>query len=65
VIIILGGMGSVGGAMAASVFMLVVYDVTSVVWSPEWASAVFYALLVVLLLFRPQGLFGKLATRSQ
>ncbi len=65
VIIILGGMGSVGGAMAASVSMLVIYDVTSVVWSPVWASTVFYALLVVLLLFRPQGLFGKLATRRQ
>jgi branched-chain amino acid transport system permease protein len=65
VIIILGGMGSVGGALVASVGMLVIYDVTSVVWSPVWASTVFYALLVVLLLFRPQGLFGKIAARNQ
>jgi branched-chain amino acid transport system permease protein len=65
VIIILGGMGSIGGALFASVGMLVIYDVTEVVWSPVWASTVFYALLVLLLLFRPQGLFGKLATRSQ
>lgn len=65
VIIILGGMGSVGGALVASVGMLVIYDVTSVVWSATWGSTVFYALLVILLLFRPQGLFGKLATRSQ
>lgn len=65
VIIILGGMGSVGGALFASVGMLIIYDVTSVVWSPVWASTVFYALLVVLLLFRPQGLFGKFAARNQ
>ncbi|HEX9035448.1 MAG TPA: branched-chain amino acid ABC transporter permease [Ktedonobacterales bacterium] len=65
VIIILGGMGSVNGALVASVGMLVIEDVTAVVWSPVWASTVFYVLLVVLLLFRPQGLFGKLATRSQ
>src|SRR5579859_8144916 len=65
VIIILGGMGSVNGALVASVGMLVIEDVTAVVWSPVWASTVFYVLLVVLLLFRPQGLFGKLATRNQ
>ena len=65
VIIILGGMGSINGALIAAVGMLVIEDVTAVVWSPVWASTVFYVLLVVLLLFRPQGLFGKLATRSQ
>ena len=64
VIIILGGMGSVSGALIASVGMLVIEDVTAVLWSPVWASTVFFALLVVLLLFRPQGLFGKAAVRS-
>ncbi len=65
VIIILGGMGSLGGALMASVVMLVIEDVTAVTWSPVWASTVFFALLVVLLLFRPQGLFGKLSARAQ
>ncbi|HEX8983540.1 MAG TPA: branched-chain amino acid ABC transporter permease [Ktedonobacterales bacterium] len=65
VIIILGGMGSLGGALIASVGMLVIEDITAVVWSPVWASTVFFALLVILLLFRPQGLFGKFATRNQ
>jgi branched-chain amino acid transport system permease protein len=63
VIIILGGMGSLGGALIASVVMLVVEDVTAVVWSPVWASTVFFALLVALLLFRPQGMFGQLEGR--
>lgn len=65
VIIVLGGMGSLGGALVASVSMLVIEDITAAFWSPTWASTVFFALLVLLLLFRPQGLFGKLATRSQ
>jgi len=65
VIIIFAGMGSVGGAVVASVLMLITYDVTSVLWSPVWASTVFYLMLVIILFARPQGLFGKLATRRQ
>ncbi|HZB95927.1 MAG TPA: branched-chain amino acid ABC transporter permease [Herpetosiphonaceae bacterium] len=65
VIIILGGMGSLSGALIAAIFMLVVEDVTSVVWSPTWSTAVFYFLLVVVLLIRPQGIFGQLETRRQ
>ncbi len=64
-IVILGGMGSIGGAMGAAVFMLVIYDVVSVAWSPTWAPVVFFAALVVVLSVRPQGLFGKTATRVQ
>ncbi|HUY76292.1 MAG TPA: branched-chain amino acid ABC transporter permease [Ktedonobacterales bacterium] len=65
VIIILGGMGSLSGALIASLSMLVIEDIVAVVWSPVWSSTIFFALLVVLLLIRPQGLLGKLATRSQ
>ncbi len=65
IIIILGGLGSLSGALIASVSMLVIEDIVAVVWSPVWSSTIFFALLVVLLLFRPQGLLGKLATRSQ
>jgi branched-chain amino acid transport system permease protein len=65
VIIILGGMGSLRGAVVAGLGMLVIEDVTSVVWSPVWATTVFYMLLVVVLVFRPQGLFGRLEGRRQ
>lgn len=64
-IIILGGLGSVQGALIGAIIMLVCSDVTAVVWSPVWSSAVFFAALVLLLIFRPQGLFGQLATRKQ
>jgi branched-chain amino acid transport system permease protein len=64
-IIIFGGMGSLQGALIASVGMLVIEDVTSVVWSPVWASTVFFILLVIILLVRPQGLLGQVEGRKQ
>jgi branched-chain amino acid transport system permease protein len=64
-IVILGGMGSIGGAMAAAIFMLVVNDVVAVAWSPTWAPLVFFAALVIVLSVRPQGLFGSAAVRAQ
>src|SRR5579863_5935947 len=64
-IVILGGMGSIGGAMAAAMFILVINDVVAVWWSPTWAPLVYFAALVVVLSFRPQGLFGRTAVRAQ
>ncbi len=65
VIIILGGLGSLRGALFASLGMLVIEDVTSVVWSPVWATTVFFVLLIAVMIFRPQGLFGRLEGRKQ
>ncbi|MHB1570072.1 MAG: branched-chain amino acid ABC transporter permease [Solirubrobacteraceae bacterium] len=64
-IVILGGIGSIGGAMAAAVFLLVINDVVSVWWSPTWAPLVYFAALVVVLSIRPQGMFGRSAVRTQ
>jgi branched-chain amino acid transport system permease protein len=65
VIIIFAGMGSLGGALIASVGMLVIENLTTLLLSPTWASTVFYVLLVFILIVRPQGLFGKADARSQ
>lgn len=65
VIVILGGFGSVWGAMIAAIVMLVIEDVVAVVWSPVWGQTVFYLVLAAVLMFRPQGLFGRLAVRAQ
>ncbi len=64
-IVILGGMGSIGGAMGAAVLLLVLNDVVAVAWSPTWSPLVFFAALVIVLSVRPQGLFGKTAARAQ
>jgi branched-chain amino acid transport system permease protein len=63
-IIILGGLGSVGGALIASVFMITLESVVTI-WQPTWAVAVFYAALVLVLLIRPTGFFGRQAVRAQ
>jgi branched-chain amino acid transport system permease protein len=63
-IVILGGMGSVGGALGAAVFMLTLESVVTI-WQPTWAIAVYYAALVIVLLWRPAGLFGQKAVRAQ
>jgi len=63
-IVILGGLGSIGGALVASVFMLTLESVVDI-WQPTWAVAVFYAALVLVLLIRPTGFFGRQAVRAQ
>ena len=65
VIVILGGLGSMGGTLVAAVLMLVIEDVVAVIWSPLWGQTTFYLVLVVVLLVRPQGMFGKKAVRAQ
>jgi branched-chain amino acid transport system permease protein len=63
VIIVLGGMGSIGGSLAAGVFMITVEDMVSVIWGPVWSSLTFFLILVIILSVRPQGIFGKQEAR--
>jgi branched-chain amino acid transport system permease protein len=63
-IIILGGLGSVAGALVAGVFMITLESLVNI-WSPNWAIVVFYVALIAVLTFRPTGLFGKQAVRAQ
>ena len=63
-IIILGGLGSIGGALAASVFMITLESVVDI-WQPTWAIVVFYAALVLVLLIHPTGFLGRRAVRAQ
>ena len=64
-IIVLGGMGSLWGALIGSLMMIIISDVVVVAWDPIWASTAFFVILVILLLLRPQGLFGRLEGRKQ
>jgi branched-chain amino acid transport system permease protein len=63
-IIILGGLGSIGGALAAAIFMTTA-EALADIWQPNWAVVVFYLALVLVLTFRPAGLFGRRAARAQ
>jgi branched-chain amino acid transport system permease protein len=63
-IVILGGLGSIGGALVAALFMVTAEEIVNI-WQPTWATAVYYAVLVIVLVVRPGGLFGKQAARAQ
>lgn len=57
-IIVLGGMGSLPGAVAGALLLGVAETATVTYISPAWATAVPYLFIFVILLARPQGLVG-------
>src|SRR3954468_18740696 len=57
-IVVRGGLGSLGGAVIASLVMGVTEAVVAVEWKPTWASFSYFIVLLVFLLIRPQGIFG-------
>jgi branched-chain amino acid transport system permease protein len=58
-IVVLGGMGSVAGALAGSIVLGVAESVTASLTASVWSELVAYAILVLTLLLRPSGLFGR------
>jgi branched-chain amino acid transport system permease protein len=57
-IIVLGGLGSLGGAVVAALIMGVGEAVFAAMISPTWSSFTFFIILIAVLVVRPQGLFG-------
>ena len=57
-IIVLGGLGSLGGAVVAALFMGLAEALFSAEISPTWSSFTFFVVLIAMLVVRPQGLFG-------
>jgi branched-chain amino acid transport system permease protein len=57
-IVVLGGLGSMSGAIVAALIMGIAESVVAVTVSPIWSSFVFFAVLIGVLVLRPQGLFG-------
>jgi branched-chain amino acid transport system permease protein len=57
-IVVLGGLGSIGGAILAALLMGVVESYVAVEVSPTWAAMSFFFVLIAVLLVRPQGFFG-------
>jgi branched-chain amino acid transport system permease protein len=57
-IVVLGGLGSLGGAVVAALAMGVGEAVFAAEVSPTWSSFTFFVVLIAVLLVRPQGLFG-------
>ncbi|WP_426410007.1 branched-chain amino acid ABC transporter permease [Bradyrhizobium ganzhouense] len=59
VVTVVGGMGSLAGAVIAGLAMGIIISVTSF-FAADFSSVVMFAIMAVVLLVRPQGLFGRL-----
>ncbi len=57
-IIVLGGLGSLPGAVIGAVLIGIGESLTATYISPQWTTAVPYVVIFVVLLGRPQGLMG-------
>ena len=64
VIIVLGGMGSIPGAVIAAVILGLVESLGSVYLSVAYRDVFAFLVLIGVLLFRPHGLFGQKARRA-
>jgi len=63
VVTVVGGMGSIGGAVIAGLLVGVVVSMTSL-FAPEMAKVSIFVLMAVVLLVRPQGFFGRAGLMS-
>lgn len=57
-IIVVGGMGSIGGSIIAA-FLIGLIEALAKIWIPEASAIAIFMTMVVVLMIRPQGLFGK------
>ncbi|HVR77364.1 MAG TPA: branched-chain amino acid ABC transporter permease [Acidimicrobiia bacterium] len=60
-LIVLGGLGSLKGAVIGALGLAVIAAFVSDLVGPVWAPITFFGALFLILLVRPQGLFGKKA----
>jgi len=58
IVVVVGGMGSVRGTFLAAVLLAVIDTGGKYLW-PEGGAFFIYAVMAIVLLVRPQGLFGR------
>jgi branched-chain amino acid transport system permease protein len=59
VICVLGGIGSIGGAVIGGLTLGLLESFGGLVFGPEHALTIAFVLLIVLLVFRPEGIMGR------
>jgi branched-chain amino acid transport system permease protein len=59
-VVIIGGMGSIKGAVLAGLLLTQIQSLSSLFISPVWNDPLLFGIMVLVLMWRPQGLFGKL-----
>ncbi len=58
---VLGGIGSIPGAVVGGLVIGLVRALSSAYVGERWTGAIVFAILIVILVFRPEGLLGKAA----
>ncbi|MDE2005991.1 MAG: branched-chain amino acid ABC transporter permease [Rhodospirillales bacterium] len=58
---VLGGIGNVAGAMVGGILIGLIEAYGSQFIAAAWADVIIFSILVLVLVFRPAGLFGRLA----
>lgn len=59
IIVIMGGVGDIRGAIVAALILGVVETAVATLIDPGLTLAAAYTIFLLVLLFRPQGLFGR------
>jgi branched-chain amino acid transport system permease protein len=59
IVVILGGLGSLSGTLYAAYVIGLVQAIASTLIGTTWALPILYAVILVVLLVRPQGLLGR------
>jgi branched-chain amino acid transport system permease protein len=59
-VVIVGGMGSIKGAVIAGLVLTQVQSLSSLYISPVWGEPLVFGIMVLFLMVRPQGLAGRL-----
>src|SRR5471030_1353305 len=57
IVVVVGGMGNLGGSIAAAIFISLLESYASIWMNPSQAVIVSFVVLILTLLFRPTGLF--------
>lgn len=58
IVVIIGGLGSLGGTLIAALMLCSTEGVLTYFFTPTQARAAIFLIMVVVLMFRPRGLFG-------
>jgi branched-chain amino acid transport system permease protein len=59
VAVVLGGLGNIPGAILGSLLIGITETFSGFFISPGWRQAIYYAVFILVLIFRPQGLLGQ------
>ena len=57
-VVIVGGLGSIKGAVVAGILLTQLQSISSLYISPVWSDPLVFSVMVIVLMFKPSGLYG-------